>query len=767
MSMILVQEIQEREKPMISPSLPISIRSAMIIILASALLYSATGCFDKTYEDDLSANQPPTVRLVSGPPEGAETNYRIHFYWHGFDKDGDVLYFEYAITDNEGGAFDPADTTGRQNWTKTTEYDREFVFSADEIADTNSTDMLTKFQHSHTFFVRAVDDKGLASPRPAYRSFTATTLSPTVDITEPAYPGPSNPAPVSLIANFQWTATDYIDNTLNTQDPDSIRWILLSVEDFSGDPEATVAYLRTHPDAPEWTGWYDYHGPNGQSWTSTPLDHGTYIFAVQALDEAGAVTPVFDLERNVRWLLPVSDGWPLLTLKNEFLPVLRSNVLDQRCWIVTLPAGLDLVFEWSGSADSYGSTITGYRYGWDVADPSRDEDWSTDWTSFLDTWASTPPQTYYSGTHTFRVEIQDNNGFTSGICLSMNFIPVSMDKPLLVVDDFAEPASIWNSFLTDELHDGFWKDMAQDAAGFMPDVDMVEVSRQLPLDLTQLVHYKSVIWNVLGGHELPLENRPLLGDCIGFVPEDPEWPFETVLRPDLLALYMTAGGHVLICGEQPMTTAVNPDYLTGEKYPLIFQYELAGDQDGAYDDQLLDPSGDRSFPFREMCLDVLDLAYSGQGRLRTGANGCDATALRGIRPREDGLRDCLPEDPDFPSLSLRPEFTAAGALYDSAASGLQSELYNPAYFACGQLDLGPRPCFEPIYGLGCLDPASPLYASPVAVWTSVYENVTPDAPGAVAARSALWGFEPFFFDTTAVRSALEVILFDEWQLERR
>ena len=100
----------------------------------------------------------------------------------------------------------------------------------------------------------------------------------------------------------------------------------------------------------------------------------------------------------------------------------------------------------------------------------------------------------------------------------MNFVPLPMDKPLLVVDDFAEDNSTWTTVVTDELHDGFWKDMVRNVDGLNQDLDIVEVSRDLPLSLTQLAEYKSIIWNVHGGHELPIENRPLLSDCIEFRP---------------------------------------------------------------------------------------------------------------------------------------------------------------------------------------------------------------------------------------------------------
>jgi hypothetical protein len=466
-------------------------------------------------------------------------------------------------------------------------------------------------------------------------------------------------------------------------------------------------------------------------------------------------------------VLTASDGWPLLKLRNEYFGTIASSVASTSFYIVNMPGGMDLDLEVWGSAAAYGGTIDGYRYGWDVPELYGDVGW-TDWAPLADnTWVSIPNQVYFFGTHTFSVEVRDTSGFISRINLKFNVIPFTMEKPLLVVDDFAEHNSVWEGLVSDQAHDDFWAFMAQNVDGFDPVHDIVEVSRDVPLPIATMARYKTIIWNVHANHELPTELQPLLHDYIKFIPEDQQWPFTPVLETNMLAMYMSVGGHVLICGEQPMTAAIDPDLLADPKYPLMLQYELEGDQDGDYNDQMTDPVGDQSFPFREMCIDVLDLAYPGGGNLRTSFNGCGVTQLRGSRPREDGLRECIPEGLDFPTLTLSPEFTQPGAIYDPDISGLQSELYNPAYFSCGQLDLGPRLFIEPIYNLGCLDVGSNLYLSPVAVWTSVFENVVPDVAGGVAARSAVWGFEPFFFDTTAVRSALEVILFNEWQLPRK
>jgi len=53
----------------------------------------------------------------------------------------------------------------------------------------------------------------------------------------------------------------------------------------------------------------------------------------------------------------------------------------------------------------------------------------------------------------------------------------------------------------------------------------------------------------------------------------------------------------------------------------------------------------------------------------------------------------------------------------------------------------------------------------VAFWTTKYADRIPDA-GGVAARSAVFGFHPFYFNPDEVKAALDIVLFDEWQLPR-
>jgi hypothetical protein len=79
----------------------------------------------------------------------------------------------------------------------------------------------------------------------------------------------------------------------------------------------------------------------------------------------------------------------------------------------------------------------------------------------------------------------------------------------------------------------------------------------------------------------------------------------------------------------------------------------------------------------------------------------------------------------------------------------------------------PRSCFQPIYGLGCNDVNEPTYNQPVAFFTSAYADRVADVPGAIGARSAVFGFPPVMFNPDEVRPAIEYIMFNEWQLPRK
>ncbi len=75
-----------------------------------------------------------------------------------------------------------------------------------------------------------------------------------------------------------------------------------------------------------------------------------------------------------------------------------------------------------------------------------------------------------------------------------------------------------------------------------------------------------------------------------------------------------------------------------------------------------------------------------------------------------------------------------------------------------------RDCFQPIYGLECLDTGEPTYGQPVAFWSAVFEDKVAGASGAIGARSVVFGFPPVLFNPDEIRGAIENVLYSEWQL---
>ena len=772
---------------------------AVAVMAALGVAHGCTSQFSGTTTD----NRRPTVWLSAAPPEGSTSGYTIQFYWGGFDPDGEVSHYEYVITNNKTGVFDPADTTGTDKWRRVFANESTFVVSADLLADSSTTDFETlrpvEFERPHTFFIRAVDEMGLASV-PEYRSFTSTTLSPTVDILVPRGLG-LTPAAIPPIATFRWVAKDAVDGTIQSQDPDSVRWVLVPTSKFDNDFDATIDYVRRHPDAPEWFPWTRYRtGTNeGKSWTSHPLVSGeAYIFAVQAMDEAGAVNPVFDEKRNLRRIRASARlAGPTLWASNRYLGTIRSAQKDPLPIIIDLPAGLDMSFCWRADASSYGGIVAGYRYGWDIIDLNDDEQWDVSYTPFPNGQQPTitvcsPNRKFFFGSHSFHVEVIDNNGFKSRVSVVVNIINFTMERNLLVVDDWFEGTPQNTGFAqtrgavpSDGEHDAFWLDMVSSVADFDPAIDFVQIggSRGVPeLPITKLASYKSVIWSANASYTGIQFSH--LADLVRFI--DPNKPVTTgKVLPNNVALFMAAGGRVLLCGEQVMTSVIGGGF--GGKaivYPLIFRYELGGDQDGRYDGEGNNVGkygvGENSFAYAECCLNVIDIAYiDSPNSVRKPPNqpspvGCPVNLLREHRGVNDGIRSCTPVDVThkFPRLDLRPEVSTAGRFYAEQTLGLNSDLYNPRYFhrdtACKRTaEIVPRrDCFKPIYILRCRNLDSVVFGAPIAFWTTVFDRPI-GSSHTVPARSAVFGFHPVFFEPAQVRKAMQIILHDEWKLPRR
>src|SRR5213595_1979603 len=106
---------------------PAAIRGVAIAGLIVAALASV-GC-SKKLSSQLVPNQAPEVRLTSAPaaPDSAHPDfYAYTLQWVGFDPDGRVDHFLYAVDPADPDHADPADTS----WHLTTKNEQTFFFSA-------------------------------------------------------------------------------------------------------------------------------------------------------------------------------------------------------------------------------------------------------------------------------------------------------------------------------------------------------------------------------------------------------------------------------------------------------------------------------------------------------------------------------------------------------------------------------------------------------------------------------------------------------------
>jgi hypothetical protein len=605
-----------------------------------------------------------------------------------------------------------------------------------------------------------------------------------------------NAAEVPPITTFRWTATDYVDNVAQVQEPDSIRHIIVPLKDFDSASDrwgAALAYIRENPHAKEWSEWKWYQAPgdSGKFWTSPPLDWGSYYFAAQAKDEAGAVSPVYDLAQNLRRILVgTRSSGPILTVINQFIGTTRTASANTPPAIIDLPAGVPMFFEFEADASSYGGLVSGYRYGWDILDLNDDEQWEIDFTPFVGDRAQSPPRTFFFGTHSFFIEVVDNSGYPSRVEVRVNIVPFTFENDLLYVDDWIELGVCFlqtnGSTPCDAEHDDFWAYMLDTVKGFNFSTDSFELGLEgrnsLPIQM--LAKYKNIIWNATGNSAA--EAGAFLDQVIKF-PNPEETSSGGRTTPNLVALYMAAGGHVLLCGNQLMTMVVNPEVFVGagiNLFPMIFRYELGGDQDGTYtsggNNVGVVGIGENSFGYNECCVNVLDVTYIqniNQVRRSGEDQRCGVNLIRERSRTRDGMRTALPVDVTsgggFPQLDLRPEVSSPGRFFEF--TGLVTDLYNPPYFSnmtpCGTPPPGvtetepQRDCYQSIYANGCNNTSSLVYGADVAFWTSVFENRVADVPGAVGARSAVWGFHPVYFNPDQVKEAIGIIVHDEWQLE--
>jgi hypothetical protein len=381
-------------------------------------------------------NAPPSVQLTQVPaPADTSGTYAYEVSWAGFDPDGRVAFFEYAV---DPPSRLPAETT----WVRTSANRHTFVFRSDSLANGGAI----RARGFHTVAVRCQDDQGARSPI-VHASFTSTTLAPTVQIVLPV-PFALLARAVPAVVRIEWRGND--PDGIGSNEPVTYRWKL-----FSANSEFPPTVALADPDSLR-----RYYAPNFADWDSVGGDvHAAtlfdltpgqnYLFVVVAVDQAGAYSPVFNLVQNmlqIRVDPSLLLGPPITITSPGFHYTFPGGWLTdpQLRLRVEFPAELPIQLGWSAKPPP-GGFIRGFRWGVDLTrlddeTPRIDEEtdlahWSR-WTT--GSGIVLPPITTgndFSSKHYFYLEAEDDLHQLSLAIMEYTVVRAAFDKELLIVDD--------------------------------------------------------------------------------------------------------------------------------------------------------------------------------------------------------------------------------------------------------------------------------------------------------------------------------------------
>ena len=154
--------------------------------LAVLLLLAAAGCSKKTTQP--IGNQAPVTRLfLSGAID--TISYRVRMHWSGDDPDGSVRYFQIQFQPGDS-PFNPA------AWDSTSGVDSVFALPIPAGSAT------------YTFWVRAVDNEGLADPHPQHLVLNLRNRPPRVEFINLPHRSQGGNYHFLPVLTLQWSGTD-------------------------------------------------------------------------------------------------------------------------------------------------------------------------------------------------------------------------------------------------------------------------------------------------------------------------------------------------------------------------------------------------------------------------------------------------------------------------------------------------------------------------------------------------------------------------------
>jgi hypothetical protein len=731
------------------------ISSLCAFAAAACALVLLPACSGNDFNGNVRENVPPVIELTNGPLEGDTILYTVHFFWLGHDEDGEIDHYEFCMAEGDPFGFDPDDTTGSENWNSTERGDSVFLVSADEYERNVeiNTSLYGRFKKSHTFFIRAVDDRGGVSET-AHRSFTAFTLAPHIMITDPYCANPAlGVQMLSNIIRFRWVGKDPLDSPWNYQEVDSVRYMCLPyttgmINDINKNPGMFEQ---------DWSDWYWYFEPGDsgrEAWigdNEVLVPGKGYIFVVQAMDEAGAVSVIFNKTTNVRHFMSMVPTGPVLRIREPYLGTFSFLGTELRTEKKVIPSGFNARFSWTGDASSYGAVVRSYRYGWDIQRLDDPSEWEVEASPYITEAAS---RAFYSGTHTLYVETVDNLGYVTLGIVELTVVPFDMTRDLLWVDDFPSrdfQQQIY-AFPTETEHDEFWTSRCLNVIDFDPQRDIYDVTDNdfyLP-SMEYFWKYKNVIWSYSTASDDM--SGSVWNRLVRFTPEGANGQ----LTLNFLPYYLDSGGHLWTVGESQRAGGLAA-CISARVFPVSVQCEYWGPSSGCSDN-----TGVNSMAYRDFCVSVIDKV---DGLLRQDL-GTDR------RIEYDAMRWAVLDDSDpltssmegFPRrLDLWDEVTRTGMFFDPQVRGMfYVEVYDSKYYM-DRIGHQSQPCFHPLYREVALNTRSVVHNQPVAFWYSSYADRVADKPGCVAAPSVHFGFPLWFYDRVQVDS-IATAIFRTWQV---
>jgi hypothetical protein len=434
-------------------------RSLLALMAVTAVTALFAGCDTAPKIANPIPNQRPTVRLTAAPVSELKSDsvfYAYRINWVGYDPDGRVDYFMYAI---DPPSVDRVDST----WTQTRLNEQFLLFRARNPDNINTTGGSSTADESHVFSIVAVDNSGNMST-PISRAFFTYTIAPVVEMTDPTA-GHLNI--VSPSVHLIWTGRD--PDGVFTQKPIKYKFRLfksgatpsdfpfpVSESDFLTFALSNLDSLRKGY-APTFPGWDSSSAETTETQFTNLIPQTNYLFIVTGFDEAGAYDPVFSLNSNVAQLYVTfaGDAAPHMTVFNDFFfytwPI-GGNLSDSRFWFnIEVPGGTreadKVTFNWFATPQG-GSSIRRYRWVMDLVDlddetPRSNEDTDvTHWSQWglNNLSARVGPFPTNGEAHNFIVQAEDNNLLRSTVVVAFHGVlftgndPV-LGKELLIVND--------------------------------------------------------------------------------------------------------------------------------------------------------------------------------------------------------------------------------------------------------------------------------------------------------------------------------------------